>query len=221
MSATIVILLLWVGFAGSHIALSSAPIRGPLVASVGNARFRALYALLALAFFVPLVWTYFTHKHAGPWLWALSRGTPLHWVTYAGMLIAFTLLVASLVRPSPAGLVPGDPMPAGVYRITRHPSFMAFAIFGLIHLLPNGSTADVVFFGGFVLFALIGGWHQDQRKLASGDPGFRAFYAATPFLPFTGNATLQGLRELHPVVIAASIALTLVVRYFHAGWFGG
>jgi len=117
--------------------------------------------------------------------------------------------------------VPGDPTPRGVYRITRHPLVMSIALFGALHLLPNGSTADVAFFGGFVAFALAGAWHQDRRKLALGVPGFRAFYEATPFLPFTGRDTLRGLRELSPVVVGAGIAATAVVRYFHAAWFGG
>jgi uncharacterized membrane protein len=176
---------------------------------------------LALAFFVPLVWTYFTNKHAGPWVWALHRSASMHGAISVGMALAFVLLVAGVARPSPASIAPGSPTPSGALRITRHPVFMAFALFGLLHLLPNGSTADAVFFGGFIVFSLIGGWHQDQRKLASGDPEFRAFHAATPFLPFTGNATLQGIKELHPAVVVAGLLLTVLVRYFHTAWFGG
>jgi uncharacterized membrane protein len=164
---------------------------------------------------------YFLHKHAGRWLWVVDRGPALRWAMYLGMGLAFVLLVASLVRPSPAGLVPGDPTPRGVYRITRHPLIMALALFGALHTLPNGSTADVAFFGGFVLFGLIGAWHQDRRKLALGTPGFREFHVATPFVPFTGRGTLQGLRELSPAVVGAGIAATLVVRWFHPSWFGG
>src|SRR5206468_4225825 len=152
--------------------------------------FRGLYSLVAFAFFVPLVRTFFAHKHAGRWLWLVERGTGLRWAIYVGMGLAFVMLVASLVRPSPAGVVPGDPTPRGVYRITRHPLVMSIALFGALHLLPNGSTSDVAFFGGFVAFALVGAWHQDRRKLALGVPGFRAFYQATPFLPFTGRDAL-------------------------------
>lgn len=221
MAATIVILILWLGFAGSHLVLSSQQLRGVLVERLGEERFRLLYSLLALAFFVPLVWTYFAHRHAGLWLWGLSRGTAMTWTVGIGMAVALTLLVAGLARPSPAGIVPGEPTTGGVYGITRHPVFMAFAIFGLMHLLPNGSIADIIFFGGFVVFALIGAWHQDQRKLASGDPRYSGFYAATPFLPFTGASTLQAVKELSPAILAAGIVLTVVIRYFHSSWFGG
>ena len=220
MSPTVTILLLWLAFAGSHLTLSSVPVRRALVARTGEDAFRGVYSLIALAIFVPLVWTYFHHKHAGPWLWTLSLGPALRWAIYAAMGFAFVLIVGGFLRPSPAAVIPGDPRPRGVYRITRHPLFMGLALFGTLHLLPNGSTADVAFFGGFPVFALIGAAHQDRRKLAT-DPKFRAFYDATPFLPFTSATALQGVRELLPVAAVIGVALTVVVRWFHTSWFGG
>ena len=220
MSPTVRILALWLGFAGSHLALSSLPVRRRIVGGIGEMPFRGLYSLVAFAFFIPLVWTYFGHKHAGPWLWMLPHTTLLRWTVYAGMGVAFVLVVAGFARPSPAAIVPGDPKPRGVYRITRHPVLMGAGLFGLVHLLPNGSAADVAFFAGFPLFALIGCAHQDRRKLAT-DPGFRRFYEATAFLPFTGRSALQGVRELLPTVAGIGILVAVVVRYFHASWFGG
>jgi uncharacterized membrane protein len=220
MSPAARIALLWVAFAASHLVLSHVPVRRRLVARLGELPFRGLYSLVALGLFVPLVGTYFRHKHAGAWLWVLPPTPALRWGVYVGMGVALVLAVASLVRPSPAAVVPGDPVPRGAYRLTRHPLMMAFAIFGLVHLLPNGSTADVAFFGGFAVFAVIGALHQDRRKLAT-DARYRAFYEATPFVPFTGTDTLWGLRELLPVVAPLGVAATVVVRWFHAAWFGG
>jgi hypothetical protein len=42
-----------------------------------------------------------------------------------------------------------------------------------------------------------------------------------PFLPFTGRATLRGLRDLFPTVAGVGILATVIVRWFHASWFGG
>ncbi len=220
MSATATVALLWLGFAGSHLVLSSLPVRRPFVAAVGAQAFQGLYSLVALGFFVPLVWFYFRHKHAGDWLWGVSRTTPVVWAIDAGMAVAFVLLVAALVRPSPAAVVPGDPTPRGVYRLTRHPLLMAFVLFGLLHLVVNSSTADVAFFGGFVVFALVGAWHQDRRKLALGTPGFARFYAETPFLPLPRSGALQGLVETPPAVFAAGLVLTVLVRQLHRYWTG-
>ena len=97
---------------------------------------------------------------------------------------------------------------------------MGLALAGLAHLLPNGCATDVAFFGGFLLFALIGAAHQDRRKLADGDERFRRFYDATPFFPFTGRARLGNLANLLPAA-AVGVAAACIVRYFHASWFGG
>jgi uncharacterized membrane protein len=221
MSPTLQVVLLWAGFAGSHLILSSRAVRGSLVARLGENGFRGLYSLFAFAFFVPLVWTYFANKHDGPWLWTVPHGPLVRGIVYVGMGVAFVLLVASFLRPSPAAIIPGNPEPYGVYRITRHPLLMALVIFGLVHLLVNGAASDVAFFGGFVVFTLIGARHQDARKLAEGTPGFRRFWEATPLVPFTGRDTLRGLRELSPVALVLGIGATVVVRWFHAAWFGG
>ena len=220
MSPTLMIVFWWIAFAGSHMVLSSASLRPRMVERLGENGFRGLYSLVAFATFIPIVWTYFANKHAGPMLWALPHGPLLRWTVYVIMAIAFTLLVASFVRPSPASVVPGPATPRGAFRITRHPLLMSLALFGFAHLLMNGNAADVAFFGGFLVYTPFGAWHQDQRKLATGVPGFREFHASTPFVPFTGSETLAGIRELGPV-IAAGIAVTIVVRYFHHSLFGG
>jgi uncharacterized membrane protein len=220
-SAAAEVLLLWVAFAATHIGLSSLGLRPRLVRLIGERPFQGVYSLVALALFIPLVAVYFSNVHAGPWLLPFARGLVLRWITYLVMGLAFVLLVASLVRPSPAGVVPGESVPRGIYRITRHPMLFAFVLFGLSHALQNGTATDLAFFGGFVWFSLLGAWHQDRRKLATAGPGFRAFHEATPFLPFTGRETLLGVRELSPWIVALGIALTLGIRWFHGPLFGG
>jgi len=202
MSPTLEIVLWWVAFAGSHLLLSSLPVRSRLVAVMGERVFQGLYSLLVLGLFIPLVWAYFAHKHTGPLLWSIPPSLLVRWIMYVGIALAFVLVVGSQVTPSPANLVPGEARPRGVLRITRHPFVMG------------------TFFGGFVIFALVGAKHQDARKIATNVPGYREFCAATPFLPFTGGETLRGLREAAPAAVIG-VAATVVVRYFHAAWFGG
>ncbi|MCC6763365.1 MAG: hypothetical protein IT293_01770 [Deltaproteobacteria bacterium] len=220
MSATLAIVLLWIGFAASHLGLSSVRVRARLVSRIGTGPFLGLYSIVAFLFFVPLVWIYFTNKHAGPLLWSIPLGPVLRWLLYAAMLVAYILIVAGLFRPSPAAIVPGDPRPRGAQRLTRHPLLMGFGLFGLLHMVPNGNAADVAFFGGFPLFVLIGCRHQDERKLATGPVEFAAFYRETPFLPFTGSATWQGIRELGPAVVLGALGTTFLLRWFHGAWFG-
>jgi uncharacterized membrane protein len=220
MTPAVLIVLLWLGFAGSHLLLSHLPVRDRLVARLGPQPFQGLYSLVALAFFVPLVWVYFDHIHEGPWLWLLPHGPVLTWVVQIGMALAFVLIVAGAVRPSPASINAGPAEPVGAFRIARHPMFTGIALFGLLHLLANATTTDVAFFAGFPLFTVVGCAHQDRRKLAQNVPGYAAFVAATPFIPFTGRGTLRGLRELGPLTIGIGVALAVVVRWTHRFWEG-
>lgn len=218
MSPAVSIAGLWLLFAATHLGLSSSPLRGRLVAALGARGFRALYSAVALVTFSALVARYFAHKQAGVWLWALPRTPLLIWIVQIGMGIAFVLLVSGFMRPSPAGMVPvRDLEVRGIHRITRHPVLMAFALFGLFHLLPNGRSTDLAFFGGFVLFTPLGCWLQDRRKRA--DPRYAVFAARSPFFPFAGRESLRGLRELPPLALGLGVGATVGVRYFHAAWF--
>jgi uncharacterized membrane protein len=219
-SPTIAIALLWGGFAGSHLGLSSLPVRSRLVAKLGEPRFLGLYSLVAFVFFIPLVWVYFANKHAGALLWGRPGGALVVWLVQVGMGVAFVLVVSSLVQPNPSLLGSKGGEARGVFRIARHPLFMGIAVFGALHLVVNGAASDVAFFGGMLAFSIVGSWHQDQRKLATNVPGYREFVAATPFLPFTGRETLRGLRELPPLGVALGVGITVVVRVFHSTLFG-
>lgn len=220
MSPTTVIMLLWLGFAGSHLGLSSTPVRSRLVAKIGEQPFLGLYSLVAFVFFIPLVWVYFANEHVGPWLWGRPSSTLVLWLLYLGMGVAFVLVVSSLVQPNPSLLGSKGGAARGVFRIARHPLFMGIALWAALHLVVNGGASDVAFFGGMLAFSLVGAKHQDQRKLATNVRGYREFHAATPFLPFTGRETLQGLRELSPLAVAIGVGLTVALRVFHSTLFG-
>ena len=215
MSPAAWVALLWLAFAGSHLALASRRVEPRLTAALGRNGYVGLYSAVAFATFVPLCWVYFTNRHAGGWLWGVPATGPLRVAIYAGLALAFVLVAASLLRPSPAAVVPGDARPGGVYLLTRHPLMMGFMLIGLLHLIPNGAASDIAFFGGLALFPPIGAWHQDARKRAAGDAAVRAFLDATPFVPFTGRETLRGLRELPWAAIAAGLALAVFARWLH------
>ena len=216
MKETAVIVVLLLLFASSHMLLSSRTIRAGLVARLGEKRFLAAYSLIAIAIFVPLVYYYITHRHAGPLLWSVPDSDAVEFVLVLVNVIGAVLLVAGVVTPSPAA-VAGAPIdePRGVHRITRHAVFMGMGIWALAHLVATGFASDIAFFGGIVAFALVGSWHQDRRKLAGGDERFERFHAATPFIPFTGRAALRGLMELSPLAVVIGVAVALVARYLH------
>ncbi len=226
MSPTSTILLLWATFAATHMLMSSIRYRPSLVRGLGDRGFQGVYSLVALGIFVPLCTVYFGNKHSGALLWSIPMSPVLYFVIQVGMGVAFVLLFAGLVTPSPTSMTAaqgGDStvQPKGVHFITRHAVFMATAIFGVVHLIPNGFASDVAFFGGFPVFVLIGSTHQDRRKLVTDADRYRPFYEATPLIPFTGKSTLRGLKELSWLAIGLGIGATVLVRYFHGSLFGG
>lgn len=214
---------LWMLFAATHMALSSQRLRPRLVARLGARGFQGAYSLLALAIFVPLVWSYYAHKHAGPYLWDLAKLPGVRWVGTAAMGAAIVLVVAGLVQPSPASMRPGKPVVRGVARITRHPLLMGLGLWGVAHLLlAMVNASELAFFGGFPIFAVVGCDHQDKRKLATLGESYRAYVAATPFLPFSSLSFARGLVEMPmPIAVAAGIALAWTLRQYAHAWLSG
>jgi uncharacterized membrane protein len=222
------LLALWLAFAGSHLALSSTRIRPRLIARIGFQPFLGVYSLIALALFIPLVRIYFRHRHAGPVLWT-SLGPPglalalNHALMAAGLVLVVAALLPGSAAPSAMSADPTAPVRArGITRITRHPLFAGLALFGAAHLLVNGALADVVFFGGFPVYAWIGSRHQDAR-LARQRPGYGTFVAETSFVPFA--ALMRGRQRLVPRelpwgAIVAGLVATGALRHWHGALFG-
>ncbi len=222
MHPALAIVLLWLVFAATHMTLSSVSLRPRLVERLGASGFLGLYSLVAVATFVPMVSLYFGHKHAGAHLFYLGGVPGMQAFVYAGMAYAFALSVAGLVRPSPASIQPGKAEAKGVLRLTRHPLFMGVGIFGALHLLVASiHTSDLAFFAGFPLFAIVGCWHQDQRKLTTEGEDFAAFHAETSFLPVPRPAAVVGAVREDGLGLLAGVGVTVLLRVFHGSLFGG
>ncbi|MBJ18122.1 MAG: hypothetical protein GY910_10485 [bacterium] len=214
------IVALWTLFLATHTGFSSQRLRPKLVARLGAQGFLGVYSAIALAIFIPLVWIYSTHKHAGAELWYGGAFAWIHPPVYLVMALAFTLLIGSFSNASPASLAPGTGEVRGVLRITRHPLFMGIAFFGLLHLfVARIHGADLAFFGGMPIVALIGCWHQDQRHLAGGQEAFRSFYEETSLLPFARGGWRAFIEA--PLALAAGGIAVLLIRIFHPALFGG
>jgi uncharacterized membrane protein len=220
MDAVLALVALWLAFAATHMGMSSLRARPALVRALGGERaFAGVYSLVALAIFVPLVWTYFANKHQGPYLGTLAGVPGLRWGMYAGMALAFTLMAGGLLRPSPASMLPGAARVEGALHVTRHPVFMAAGLFGLLHLcVVSVSAAELAFFGGFPVFAVAGSRHQDTRKLATADEELRRFHAATSLLPDPRG--LPALVREAPLALAVGVGATIALRWFHPTLFG-
>ena len=226
MDPTVWIALWALSFLASHLIISSSAVRARLIAAVGEQPYRGIYSLVAAATLGPLIYEFARNKHAGPLLWYLRAVAPIRWLAWLVMLVALILFVGSFINPNPGGMgaPAGTNEPRGILKITRHPSFVAFTLFGIAHMLMNGWAGDVIFFGTFPALGILGGMHQDQRKIRELGESYRALLAKTSFVPFA--ALLSGRvrwtsDDMPWAAIGGGAVLTATIVALHPTIFGG
>jgi len=224
MSAAFWIAFWWGMFAGTHMVLSSLPVRVKFIARLGEKTFLGLYSLIAFATFIPLVWIYLGNRHAGRPMWDLAAVPGVRPLAMLLAVLGIAVIVAGVLHPSPALVGIKQAWGArGLTRITRHPLFMGIALWALSHLLLNGFVTDVLFFGGMLAFSLAGAAHQDLRKRATEEERLGQFLAESSYWPFAaviagrnrviwqelpwlalaiGAAAAVGIYALHPWAFA-------------------
>jgi len=142
-------------FLGTHsIGLFAADWRTRQIARLGAGPWKGLYALVSLLGFGLIVWGFGIARTSPEVLWV-----PPHWtrhLTMTLMLLSFILLVAAYI--------PGNWIKAKV----GHPMLAAVKVWALAHLLVNGTLVDVILFGSFLIWAIVGFAINRRRDRASG-----------------------------------------------------
>ena len=204
-------------FAGSHVALSSTPLRPALVRVLGERPFLVLYSLLGIALLVWMVRAY----GAAPYVEYWAAGTGHRHLAMGVMLVACMLVAAGLSPSNPTGVLAAAPPPAprGIFKITRHPVMWGVGLWGLAHMAANGDAASLLFFGGLAGLALLGTVFIERKKKTALGAEWEAFAAASSNVPFAavlaGRARV-GLGEIGYGRLAAGVALYLVLFFAHA-----
>lgn len=128
--------------------------RTTTIARVGEKPWKAIYSLLSIAGFVLLVIGYGAARQSPVVLFA-----PPVWTRHLAALLtipAFVLLVAAYV--------PGN----AIKRAIGHPMVAGVKVWALAHLLANGTLADVLLFGTFLAWAVLGFIAARRRDRAAG-----------------------------------------------------
>ena len=211
--------LLWVAV---HVGIAGTVVRARLAARFGEGGFRIAYSAVSVVAIYALVAAWNAADTTPLW----TADPALRWVLAALMLPVIFLFVASVAGRNPTSVGQEGALaaePRGIFRVTRHPMLWSFALWALVHMLGNGDSAALVFFGAFLVTALVGMPSIDAKLAARRPDAWPAFKQATSILPF--GAILAGRQRLEAKEIgwaAPAIALLLwaALLHFHRHIFG-
>ena len=148
-------------FATHSIAIVAPGGRDRAVARLGLQAWRGLYSILSLGSLVLLVVGYGQVRNAGPMLYVAPAW--MHHVTMTLMLPVFPLLLATY-------------LPGRIRTAAKHPTLVSVKLWAFAHLLSNGSLADVLLFGGFLVWAV-----ADRISLKRRHPSLQITAAPGPW----------------------------------------
>jgi uncharacterized membrane protein/cytochrome c551/c552 len=214
--AGLVFLGAMIAFVALHFSLSADVLRARLVAKLGEGAFQGAYSLVVAVPFVVALVTWSDVPYVPLW-------TPPRWASHLVltlMLPALFFIVAGYTTKSPtvAGMAgAANEPPRGVLTITRHPALVGFTLWGLAHLVANGTLRDVAFFGALVVLSVGGMFHIDARRRRALPDAWPIFATRTSVFPFAAivrrRVAFDG-RGLLPrlaisLVLYAALALAL------------
>ena len=164
MSATVQLILFMALFLAQHFAMSH-PLRGPMVAKMGEKAFQAVYSLLSFATLIPAIWAYqdipagASYSAVGSVLWSFA--TALMWL---GSVLFVGSFVGNPALPQPGAGQMAARQPRGVFRITRHPMMWGFALWAVVHVMVAPRMEVFILCGALLFLALVGAKGQDAKK---------------------------------------------------------
>jgi uncharacterized membrane protein len=203
-----------------HVGISGTSLRNAAVAKLGETKFMIAFSVFSFVAIFLLVTAWQNAETTVLW----SAPGWLRWILAILMLPAFVLFMASHKRnPTAVGNKGLGEEPRGIQRVTRHPMLMSFAIWGLVHVLGNGDTAALVFFGAFLVTAAAGMPSIDAKLARRHPDSWPAFAAKTSIIPFAAIAqgrnrlVLSEIGWMPPVV---GLVLWAALLHFHRSFFG-
>jgi uncharacterized membrane protein len=180
-------LVLFLGMHSSRVFAEGA--RQRFIAQRGANAWKGLYTVVSAAGLALIVWGYGQARLEPVVLWA----SPL-WVRHLASLltlVAFVLLAAAFV--------PGNALKARL----GHPMVLGVKTWALAHLVSNNTLADLLLFGGFLLWAVLSFRAARARDRAAG------------VMAASGQASRTAV-----TVVAGLLAWAVFAFWAHGAWIG-
>jgi uncharacterized membrane protein len=175
-------------FFGIHsVSLLALDWRNRLAQRLGTGAWQGIYSVVSAVGLYLLISGYGAARHVAEVLYV-----PPTWLRYVAallMLPAFTLALASV-------------LPGRIQARARHPLLVATKLWAVAHLLTNGSVADLLLFGSFLLWAV-------------------AVRISLKHRPARPPKTLPASRVNDAIAVLGGLGLyALFVLWFHVRWLG-
>jgi len=185
-------------FLGVHSLRVFAPAwRAGMLSNLGEKKFKGLVSIASLVGFVLIIHGYGLARLTPQVLWIPPVAT--RHIAVLLMLFAMIFLVATYV--------PGNHIKARLH----HPMVVSVKVWSVAHLIANGMAADVLLFGGFLVWAVLDFRAARQRDRAAAPPSVETKLVETK------PATL--LATVITIVIGAGLWFGFVA-YLHLKLFG-
>lgn len=140
MSYLVLGLLLFLGVHSTRIFADNWRTR--MIERIGPYPWKGIYTLLSLAGFALMVWGYGEARQVP----VILYDPPLFTRHLAALLVLLAFVLVA------AAYVPGNHIKAAV----GHPMYAGIKVWAFAHLLSNGRLADVILFGAFLAWSIIG-----------------------------------------------------------------
>jgi uncharacterized membrane protein len=166
MAALVLGLLIFLGVHSTRIFAEN--VRAKAITRLGAGPWKGIYSLFSLVGFALIVWGFGQARWNASQLWAPPIWA--HHATVLLMLVSLILVGAYIFKKSHIAVAAHHPMVWGV------------AVWSAAHLIANGSTADLLLFGAFLVWAaadLVSAYDRDARGSAAyGPPNWGATISA-------------------------------------------
>jgi uncharacterized membrane protein len=175
-------------FLGVHsVAIVASDWRDRTLARMGEGSWKGLYSVISIAGFVLLIWGY-----------GVARQTPV--VLY--MPPVWTRHVAAVLMLPVFPLLLAAYLPGRIRAALKHPMLASVMLWAVAHLVANGTLADVLLFGSFLIWAVADRLSMKRRPVRT-----------------TRTAPPTGFNDLIAVIVGLALYAVFVL-WLHARWFG-